>query len=604
MTSETVAGRADWASLFISVALAVATLAAFAPAFGNDFVNYDDPLYVTDNPHVKAGLSAAGARWAFTSTEVLNWHPLTWLSLQLDATLYGDHPWGYHLTNVLLHAANALLLFEVLRRMTGAVWRSGLVAALFALHPLHVESVAWVTERKDVLSTCFGLLALAAYLWYVERPGVLRYLPVAIALALSLMAKPMLVTLPALLLLLDYWPLGRLRIGAAGDPPPREPPAVVPAPASLRLVLSEKLPLVALAIGSAVMTAIAQHRGGAIESLENVPLGLRAANAVVSYVRYLGLTVWPEGLAPFYPYPRDGLPWWRVAAAAALLTVVTLLALAARRRSPYLAVGWLWFLGTLVPVIGLVQVGQQALADRYSYFPIVGLFLMAVWGLGALAGQRRAVAAVLATVCLAALATCAALTWRQTGYWLDSRTLWQHTLRVTSDNYLAESNLGAACLFIRGTPQEAEAHLREAVRIRPDYWRAWSRLGIALDKQGRTARAIDCYSRSLRLQPEQPTARNNLAIDLAKEGRLEEAIAELGEATRLDPEFAAGYENLAGALARAGRRDEAIEAWRKAIRLAPNEARYHRALGALLRERGDSEAVAEEGEAARLGGSR
>jgi tetratricopeptide (TPR) repeat protein len=576
VASEAHAERGDPATVFIGLALVVGTLAVFGPVYANDFVNYDDPQYVTANPHVKAGLSGEGVRWAFTSTEVLNWHPLTWLSLQLDASLYGSRPWGYHQTNLLLHAANALLLFLVLWRLTAAVWRSAAVAALFAVHPLHVESVAWVAERKDVLSTFFGLLALAAYVRYVERPTLSRYLPVAGAMVLSLMAKPMLVTLPAILLLLDYWPLGRLGIGR---------------PAPLRLVLGEKIPLLALAVASAVLTVFAQHQGGAIESLETLPLGLRAGNAVVSYVRYLGLALWPVSLAPFYPHPRAALPAWQVAGAAALLAAVTALTLASYRRRPYLTVGWLWYVITLVPVIGVVQVGEQALADRYTYVPLIGPFVMMAWGLADLLAQRPALKTLLAPAAVASVLACAILTWRQTTFWRDGRTLWEHTLRVTTDNYLAENNLGAACLFGQGTPQEAEQHLRNAVRMHPDYWRAHARLGMALDQQGKLDEAIASYSQSLALQPDQPSTRNNQAIVLGKRGRLPEAIAQLEEATRLDPGFAEAYQNLALALARAGRPDEAIEACRQCVRLKPRSAKYRLTLASLLRQRGDDEAA-------------
>jgi Flp pilus assembly protein TadD len=583
----------------LGLALVVGTLAVFAPACGHEFVEYDDPQYVTANPHVRAGLTRAGVWWALTSTDVLNWHPLTWLSLQLDYELYRLHPWGYHLTNLLLHAANTLLLFLVFRRMTGAPWPSALVAALFAVHPLHVESVAWVAERKDVLSTFFGLLALAAYVRYVQRPGLIAYLAVALALALSLAAKPMLVTLPAVLLLLDYWPLGRLRLGRPAQPPPAG--AATPAPASLALVLGEKVPLVALAAASAAMTLIAQHRGGAIESLETLPLGLRAGNAVVSYVRYLGLALWPSGLAPFYPHPRASLPAWQVAGAAAVLAAATGLVLAAARRRPYLPVGWLWYLGTLVPVIGLVQVGYQALADRYTYVPLVGVFVMAAWGLADVAAWRPALRAVVAPAAAAALLACVVITVRQVGFWHDSRSLWEHAVRVTPPNHVAENNLGAT--YLASDLEEAERHLRAAVRLKPDCADAYANLAEALDQQGRIDEAVPCYLRSLELRPADARTHNNVAVALAKQGKLNEAIDQLEEATRLDPGFAEAHYHLAWALARAKRLEEAVAACAESVRLEPGNAKYRRTYAALLRQHGETEEAAAQSRAAeRLGG--
>jgi tetratricopeptide (TPR) repeat protein len=519
------AARADSdrrTTALVCLALVLLTTAAFGRSLNNGFVNYDDPEYVTSNPGVKGGLSAAGLRWAFTASDVLNWHPLTWISLQLDYQLYRLRPWGYHLTSVLLHAGSSVLLFLALRRMTGAVWRSAAVAALFALHPLHVESVAWVAERKDVLSTFFGMLALWAYADYARRPGVGRYLLVFAALALGLLAKPMLVTWPCLLLLLDYWPLGRLRRGG---------------PVPLRLVLAEKLPLFALAAVSCAVALFAQGRGGAIESLQEVPLGVRCANALVSYVAYLGMALWPAHLAPFYPHPGGALPWWQPAAAAVLLAGITALAAATAWRRPYLLVGWLWYVGTLVPVIGLVQVGDQTRADRYTYVPLVGLFLAAAWGLADLAAHRPALRWPVIAAAVLGLAACFVCTVRQVGYWHDSQALWAHALRVTADNYVAENNLGLA-LLQDGRPEEAEGHFRAAVRFKATYARGYANLGLALDEQGKLAEAAACYSRALEIRPDLAATHNNLGIVLGKLGRGDEAIAQLTEAVRLDPESA------------------------------------------------------------------
>jgi tetratricopeptide (TPR) repeat protein len=578
----------DRTAVLVCALLGALTWLPFRQVLDADFVNYDDPQYVTDNPHVRAGLSAESARWAFTTTEACNWHPLTWLSLQLDYELFGLRPWGYHLTNVLLHIANTLLLFLVFRRMTGAVWRSAVVAGLFGLHPLHVESVAWVAERKDVLSTFFGLLALAAYLGYVRRPGVLRYLPVLLALALSLMAKPMLVTLPAVLLLLDYWPLGRLR------------PRGEAAPVSRALVLGEKVPLLALAAASCVMTVYAQAQGGAVEALEKLPLGLRCANAVVSYVRYLGMALWPGGLAGFYPHPRQALPAAQVAAAAALLAGLTALALAAARRRPYLAVGWLWYLGTLVPVIGLVQVGPQALADRYTYVPLIGLFLALVWGGADLLEGLRCPRGLSAGVAAALLGACLLGTWRQAGLWHDSGTLWRHALAVNPDNYLAHDALGAY-LWKRGERTEALAHCAEAVRLNPDFADARFNLSVALAARGQADEAVEQVRQAVRLKPRHAPAQHNLGVALWARGALDEAAEHLAAAVAVDPTYASAWHYLGVVRAQQGRLDDAVACQRCAVELRPGEPRYHCGLAFALAEQGQrEEAEAHYREALRL----
>jgi Flp pilus assembly protein TadD len=592
--------------LFLGVALLLTTGAAYWRACTCGLVNYDDAAYVRDNPHVTGGLSRENLAWALTCLYQSNWHPLTWLSLQLDAQLFGGRAWGFHLTNVLLHAGNVLLLFAVLRRLTGAAWRSALAAALFALHPLHVESVAWVTERKDVLSTFFGLLALAAYARYVRRPGLLRHLLVDLCLALSLMAKPMLVTLPFVLLLLDYWPLRRVRVGwlAASDRG-TAPWAVAPAPASWRLVLAEKLPLLALAAASATMTVIAQ-RESAMQSLEALPLADRLGNAIMSYVRYLGLTVWPAGLAPFYPLPAGGWPWWTVAGAATLLACLSAGALAWARRLPYLAVGWLWYLGTLVPVIGIVQVGEQALADRYTYVPLIGLFLAVAWA---------ALDVKLSIGPGAVLVGCFVGTWSQIGVWRDSRTLWEHAGRVTEDNHVWRYGLGQALLeegakpdgrHTRAALRLAEPEFRRAVELRPDSWLDLTALGKVLHEEGHLAEAADCFRRSLRLNPDQQALRYNLydvGVALARSGKPDEAAAPLAEAVRLAPRFAEACAALAEVLARRGRVEEALVYAERAVRLRPASARYRRAFAELLRRHGETEkAEAQERRARLLGG--
>lgn len=509
--------------------LVLLTAGAFGHVLGNGFVNYDDPIYVTVNDRIRAPFNAASLRGALTATEALNWHPLTWMSLQFDHRLYGLRPWGYHLTSLLLHMGSAVLLFGVLRATTGAIWRSALVAVLFAVHPLHVESVAWVAERKDVLSGFFWMLTMAAYVGYVRLPSVGRYLLVALALALGLMAKPMVVTLPCVLLLLDYWPLLRLQIADCK--------------CSMRL-LAEKLPLFGLAAVASMLTWHAQHGGGAIESLERYSFGVRIENALVCYVRYIGLTLWPSGLAVLYPHPGDALPLWQPMAAGTLLVVITGMAVALRRCMPHLLVGWMWYLGTLVPVIGLVQVGQQALADRYTYIPLIGLFIALAWGLGDLVDrwpEWRKIVIAGAVASVLGLAVCA---WLQVRHWKDSIALWDHALQVTAENSTARNNLGLAHLEEKGSAATAEEHLRAAIALQPGYVRAFANLGRALDRQGKTEEAIGWYRQALDIEPDLPETRNNLGIALAKRGRLDEAIEQLTEAVRLAPEYADARRNL------------------------------------------------------------
>jgi tetratricopeptide (TPR) repeat protein len=515
----------------IGAALVVATLLVYCPCFDHPFVNFDDVGYVAENWHVRDGLSAGGVDWAFTTFDKANWHPLTWLSLQLDSTLYGGpKAGGFHLTNVLLHAANVLLLFLVLGRMTGAVGRSAVVAGLFALHPLHVESVAWVAERKDVLSTLFWILTLAAYLHYVRRPGVLRYLLVVLAFALGLLAKPMLVTLPCVLLLLDWWPLGRL----TGPVPAAQTAGASPAarPTTVRRLLLEKLPLFALALASCAVTLLAQSRGEAVKSFEAFPPGARAANALLAYVGYLGKTFWPARLAVFYPHPGASVSVAAALGAGVLLVIITALVLGPGRRRPYLAVGWLWYVGTLVPVIGLVQVGIQGMADRYTYVPLIGVFLMLTWGAADLAAACRLPRLALAGAAAVALSACAVLSWVQVGYWSSPQSLWEHALEVTEPNVVALSNL-AECYRDQGRFEAARRAYERAVAVDPGQPHPHRYLGDALAKLGRWEEAADEYRTAVRLDPDLFVAHYNLGMVLAGLGQWEEAVREYREALRL-----------------------------------------------------------------------
>lgn len=492
--------RLHRSELAVILFLVLGLLFVFWQVQDHDFVNYDDNLYVTQNRHVQAGLTGEGVIWAFTSMHASNWHPLTWLSHMLDCEIYGLDPKGHHVTNLLLHAANTALLFLVLRWMTGALWRPACVAALFALHPLHVESVAWVAERKDVLSTFFWILTMFAYTWYVKGSSHGRYLLVLLAFALGLMAKSMLVTLPFVLLLLDYWPLRRLSMSVSATNDNR---------IGLWNVIREKLPLLTLTAGSCLVTFLAQRIGPAVQSLSQISLQARISNALVSYVKYIGKMIWPSRLAIFYPHPLNSLPVWQIAGATLLLLCITILILQKTGRYPYLTVGWLWFLGTLVPVVGIVQVGGQAMADRYTYVPLIGLFICITWAISSLVAEwshQKVVVSILVVVAFSALAT---RTWFQLRHWENSIALSKHALDVTANNYLAHNNLGVELVGQRKY-EEAIDHYYEALRIQPGYAEAHNNLGVALAYSGRLQEAIEHIFTALRIRPEYADAHQNL----------------------------------------------------------------------------------------------
>jgi len=553
--------------VLICLVLIFATAAVYGQVSQFEFVCYDDDTYVINNPHVTAGLSWAGLRWAFTACYAGTWQPLTWLSFMLDYELYGLAAGGYHSTNLLLHIANTLLLYAAFVIMRAGAWRSGFVAALFALHPLHVESVAWVAERKDVLSTLFWMLTLLGYLRFTARPGLCSYLVTAGCYTLGLLAKPMLVTLPFALLLLDWWPLGRWpNAGAA-----------------LRRLL-EKLPLMGLAAASAVVTFFAQQRGGAIGSLEAYPLAARLANALVSYAAYLCKMLWPFNLAALYPHP--GMPaWWQTAGACLVLGAATALALGTTRRHPALLTGWLWYLGTLVPVIGLVQIGLHAMADRFTYVPLIGIFIMIAWGVPGLLSGWRHRSAALAWACPALLILLAISSWHQAGHWRTSLTLFEHALGVTAGNFVAHNNLGIA-LAEQGRRAEAVQHYAEALRINSAFAEANNNLGFELARQGRLDDAITYYARALRASPQLAKTHYNLAHALSERGRKEEAVQHYAEALRLKPDFTKAHINLGLLLADGGQRDEALRHYQEALRLDPQRYEAHFNLGLVLAQQG------------------
>jgi len=599
----------------VYLALLVVVVVLYSQVRHYGFIGYDDPDYVTENPHVRGGLSWPAVEWAFTTGYAANWIPLTWLSHMLDFELFGLRGGAHHLMNVLLHILGSMLLFAALKRMTGAHWRSALVALLFAVHPLHVESVAWVTERKDVLSGVFWFLALWLYSLYVERRSAGLYLMLLTAFVFGLMAKPMVVTLPFVLLLLDVWPLGRFRKAARTA-------------ASLRAILLEKVPLLVAAVGASAVTYLVQLHGGAVSRFATVPLSLRLGNALISYVIYVARTFWPTRLAVFYPLTAVSL-WLSVAAGVALLAVSAAVLRAVRTR-PYLAVGWFWYLGTLVPVIGLVQAGAQARADRYTYLPMVGILIPIAWALGEVVARKPSLQRVVSTLAVGACLVCSLVTWHQVGLWRDTMTLFRHAIEVSEGNYIAYNNLGLALrkqgqikeaianyqmalrarpqfpdalmnlgevYMLENRPQEAVVCLEEAVRQSPAAVEIRTNLGNALNRIGKNAAAELQYREALRLEPDSPEAHMGLAAILADQNRVEEAIRELREAIRLRPDYADAHFNLAGRLVTAGQMEDALGEYAEAVRLRPDDAEARRGFGVSLAAQGRLNKALEEFEA-------
>ena len=543
------------------VALVLATLIAFEPVRNNGFVNYDDDGYVTNNSHVKGGITGKSVIWAFTAYHESNWHPLTWLSHMLDCQLFGLNPLWHHMTNLLFHIVNTLLLFLILKKMTGAIWCSGFVAAAFALHPLHVESVAWVAERKDVLSGFFWMLTIAAYIRYVKRPAVGRYVLVFLVFGLGLMAKPMVITLPFVLLLLDYWPLNRMQQKSEDN-----------TGLSIKHLIVEKIPLFVLVAASGVITFMAQQHGGVVKRLDNLPASLRVSNALASYVGYIVKMIYPTDLSALYPLPGYRLKIWYVIVCFIMLATITAVVIF-KARKHYWKVGWLWYLGTLVPVIGLVQVGVQGMADRYTYLPSIGIFIIIAWGAADIVPkwrQRGRVLAILSTVVLVILIL---LTRAQVRHWQNNLTLFKHAIEATDRNYIMHNNYGSA-LVENGQLSDAVIHFREAVRINPKYLVARDNIGQVYLDQGRTTEAVRIFTELLRMKPNQPKVLDTLASILAtskdknvrnpaREVRLAERACELTNFNQ--PEFLC---TLTAAYAAAGSFDKAIQTAEKAIKLA------------------------------------
>jgi Flp pilus assembly protein TadD len=570
----------------ICLALAVSALLVFWQVRNFDFVNYDDNDYVYENPHVLNGLTAGDVSWAFTTGHTGNWHPLTWLSLMLDRQLSlprGPSPAGFHLTNLFFHIANTLLLFLVLKQMTNAIWQSAFVAALFALHPMHVESVAWIAERKDVLSTFFWLLAMLAYVRYVKQPNAARYLLVLIIFALGLMAKPMLVTLPFVFLLLDYWPLNRIKHFDPQDTLRRR--QII-----YRLVF-EKIPFFALVAVSSIVTFLVMRSSGAVVKIDTFPLNSRIANAVLSYVRYLYKMVWPQNLAAFYPLnAAASFPFWQVAMCVLLLLVISFLVVRLGRSQRYLPIGWFWFVGTLVPVIGIIQVGLQGYADRYTYVSYIGLFIMIAWGLPALlskwisASPHRKIALGLSMIIvLTALGICAH---RQTSYWKDSVDLFSHAIEVTQNNYIAHYDRGVAYSGLGRWP-EAMEDFKQTIKINPAYVKAYNNLSIIYVNLSRYNEAIETLKQVIRIKPDGANAYYNLGNAYCAIGRWPEAIEAFSQAVRIKPDLADAHYNLGNACCAIGRWPQAIEAYKQAIKLRPDLAEAHHNLGCAYLAIGD-----------------
>ncbi len=540
-------------SLVISIyfILAVSTLLVFWQVRNFDFVNYDDNEYVYENPHVVNGLTFDNIIWAFTTGDAANWHPLTWFSLMLDCQLSlpgGPNPGWMHLVNLLLHLVNTLLLFAVLKRMTGSLWPSAFVAAAFALHPMHVESVAWIAERKDVLSTFFFMLTLAAYAGYVRRPAIFRYVAAIVIFTLGLMAKPMLVTLPFILLLLDYWPLNRFMpqtVATSGRQNRKFAPAADKHSTLYRIVI-EKVPFFVLSVISCVITFLVQRGGGAVDDTTVILKG-RIANAFLSYAKYMGKMVWPQNLAVIYPFGRDGIQSWQVILCALLMLGISFLVLYFGRKQKYLPVGWFWFVGTLIPVIGIVQVGSHAYADRYTYVPYIGLFLMLAWSLPQLLSkllsappQRKIVLGVSMVILLTTLGICAH---RQTNYWNNSITLFSHTIEVTQNNSMAYNNLGAVYGKLSRYTEAIDAY-KQAIKIRPNLARTQNNLGAIYSNLGRYADAIDAYRQAIRIKPDYAESHLCLGLTYLLNGNKNSALEEYKILKPLNAQMAQKLFNL------------------------------------------------------------
>lgn len=593
--------------ILVCLFLLIAILVVYWQIRNHALINFDDIPFILMNPHVRNGLSFKGIAWAFSFPGHDYWHPLTWLSHMLDCHLYGLKFGMHHQISLILHILNSILLFLAFKKMTGAVWKSAFIAVVFALHPINVESVAWLAERKNVLSLFFGLLTILAYIHYSKRPSVLKYLPMLFVYALGLMSKPMVATLPFALLLLDYWPLCRINLthSVGNNQKPTEPNNTrFQKSRALHLVL-EKIPMFMLSALCIFLSSLAVQRLGSVISTASVPMTLRIENALVSYISYIAKMIWPHNLAVYYPFPQT-LPLWQVAGAGLLLVCISFLVLLKVRSKPYLAVGWFWYIGTLVPVVGLVQAGLwPAIADRFTYVPFIGLFIIIAWGVPDLFDQWHYREIKLSILAAAFFATLAATTYQQVGYWRNSITLFEHALDVTTNNYIAHQKLGEALklqnknaaaanhylealrikpdmfatqLFLgmllrdEGELNKAINHLSKALRLKPDRSEPYYELGVTLEKQGDFDGAIRHYLEALRIKPDLAKAQNNLGIILARQKKDKEAIFHFHEAIRIDSDYTDSYFNLAVMYANQKKIEKAIRYYKKALYLNPNMA--------------------------------
>ena len=581
-TSSPSAKQGGWVKPLLAAGalLVIVTLASYWGIWSASFVKMDDDMSVAANARVREGLTPGSIKWAFSSNLLGNYIPLAQLSHMLDVEIWGMKAGGHHFTSLLIHILNVLLLLVLLERMTGAVWKSALVAALFAVHPLHVESVAWVAERKDVLSAFFWLACTLAYFFYAKSPSVPKFALVCLLFVMGMLAKPMLLTLPFTLLLLDYWPLRRWpREKSAGGGDDAGAPGGEPAtPGGL---LAEKSVLFLMVPFFTVVAFVAQRQAEAVASAASLSVWQRVANAAVSYVMYLKMAVFPKGLAVFYPLPKGGVPFAAAAVSFLILIAITAGALFLAKRKKYVLVGWLWYLGTLVPVIGLVQIGSQRMADRYTYLPLTGVFIAAVWGAADLAGRSREARRVMTAAACVVIVALAAMTNVQAGYWRDSFTLLGRALEVTKDNWFVHTNLGYA-LYEQGRKEEAIAHYRKSVEINPNNLKGLINLGSSLSEAGRDDEAIVFYEEALRIMPENPKAINNLGLVLVNQGRFPEAAERFRDAVRLDPKFFDAWNNLAGALAQAGDMASAEKVYREALKVDPSSAMALNNLGIIV----------------------
>jgi protein O-mannosyl-transferase len=559
--------------LFLIIAgIAFASFIAYEPVRKNGFVDLDDGSYIKNNPNVNEGITAQSFVWAFTRFHSGNWHPLTWLSHMLDCEIYGLNPFGHHITSIIIHIVNSVLLLLVLRKMTGALWPSAFIAGVFALHPLHVESVAWAAERKDVLSGLFWMLTILAYAYYAEKPDFKRYIIVLLAFVMGLLSKPMMVTLPFALLLLDYWPLNRLN----------KPNHAL----NLKHLIKEKIPFFALSVISSAITIAAQQSGGAIATLDNLSLSYRIANMFASYTRYIGKTLWPDGLAVIYPHFYKDFPKDLLVTSILLFVLLTTFCIYAGRHKRYILTGWLWFLGTLVPVIGLVQVGSQAIADRYMYIPIVGLLIIITWSIKEFAGENRGRQTATAILALIVLCISLILTRTQAGYWKDNLTLFGHAVNVTDNNPFAETNYGHA-LYKAGYTSEGLMHLYNTIHINPEFFMARDTLGNLLMEEDKTNEAIECFEESIRHDSKSKSSYINLGAALSKQGNQAEAIKCINKALELDPQYEDARTKIGTALLLSGKPKEAIAEFNEGFKTSTDRMEVYVNLAIAYNQLGD-----------------